>query len=96
MATVGITTASNDSILGNFDNLLFELPKNVYPECGITDVKEGSTSVLLNTTRNINRKIFVHKGTMIGLVSSIVEIDDITNVGVNSVIVNVVHRLSEN
>ena len=52
MATVKITTASNDRTLGDFDDLLFEscldkLPKNVYAECGITDVKEGSTSVLL-------------------------------------------------
>ena len=66
--------------LHDIENVLFEpcedaLPDLVYPECGIVNISDGSTSILLNSTRDGGKKVYVKKGTLVGRLSSIVEVD---------------------
>ena len=66
--------------LNDIDNVLFEpcedtLPDLLYPEYGVVNIGDGSTSILLNSTRDCDKKVYVKKGMMVRRLFSIVEVD---------------------
>ena len=51
------------------------LPALVYPECGVIDLAGGMASVLIDAAGGASHRVFVRRGTKVGTLSSIVEVE---------------------